>query len=93
MNQKRCSACGAWNHRDNTHCSECGEMLDRRKARIEKLKKEGRLPVVLKETPLLEIKPHYPWYLKLLIYIVKPIYWTFFFIASGIMYLIAWIAA
>lgn len=93
MGQKRCSNCGTWNENEAEKCLECGELLDRKKARIIRLKKEGKLPLKIEPSPLFEIRPEFPWWRKLILYIVRPIYWTFFTIASFILYLIAWIAA
>ena len=93
MAQIKCPSCGAWNDKGTEFCTSCGEQLDARKARLIRLKKEGKLPVKLEPSPMFEIKPEYPWWRKTILYIVRPIYWTFFSIISGIMYLIAWIAA
>lgn len=90
--QIKCSSCGKWNEKGSEHCLHCGELLDRKKADYIRLKKQGKLPKKLKHSPLFEIKETYPWWLKLIIYIVKPIYWTFFGIASVLLYIIAWLA-
>lgn len=93
MAQIKCSSCGEWNERKDEFCSNCGERLDVKKARKIRLKKEGKLPIKLEPSPLFEIKPEFPWWRKAILYIVRPIYWTFFSIISAILYLIAWIAA
>lgn len=93
MAQKKCSSCESWNQQDAKKCSNCGELIDRKKARFERLKKEGKLPKKMEPGPLFEVKSHYPWWKKTLFYVIRPIYWTFFFIVSFILYLIAWVAA
>ena len=93
MAQKICPSCGAWNKQDAEKCSSCGELIDRKKARFEKLKREGKLPLRIEPGPLFEVKPHYPWWKKVIYYIFRPIYWTFFSIVSFILYLVAWVAA
>jgi hypothetical protein len=92
MAQKKCPSCVAWNEANAEKCVHCGELIDRKKADYVRLKKAGKLPIKLEPSPLFEIKEHYPWYLKLLLYIVRPIYWTFFGIISFILYLVAWVA-
>lgn len=93
MAQIRCSNCGTWNDKGKEFCHSCDARLDVRKERFIRLKREGKLPVKLEHSPLFEIKPEFPWWRKTILYIVRPIYWTFFTIVSGIMYLIAWVAA
>jgi uncharacterized membrane protein YvbJ len=93
MAQIKCPSCGTWSNKGTEFCPSCGERLDARKARLIRLKKEGKLPVKLEPSPMFEIKPEYPWWRKAILYIARPIYWTFFSIVSAIMYLIAWIAA
>jgi hypothetical protein len=93
MAQIKCTSCGAWNDKGAEFCTNCDARLDVRKARMIRLKKEGKLPKKLEPSPMFEIKPEFPWWRKTILYIVRPIYWTFFTIVSGIMYLIAWIAA
>ena len=93
MSQIKCNACGTWNKQNIENCSECGEMLDRKKANFIRLAKEGKLPKKLKPSPLFEIKANDPWWKKTILYIVRPIYWTFFGIVSFLLYLVAWVAA
>ena len=92
MAQKKCPSCGAWNEESAEKCSNCGEYIDRKKSDFVRLKKSGKLPLKIEPSPLFEIKAHYPWYLKLVLYIVKPIYWTFFGIISVVLYIVAWVA-
>lgn len=93
MSQKKCPSCGAWNDGSAEKCSSCGELMDRKKAFIIKQKKEGKFVKKIEPGPMFEIKDSYPWWKKGVLYIVRPIFWTFFSIISGIMYLIAWLAA
>lgn len=93
MAEIKCSSCGAWNEKNVEFCASCGSRLDTRKARFIRLKKEGKLPTKLEPSPLFEIKPEFPWWRKAILYVVRPIYWTFFTLISGLIYLIAWIAA
>lgn len=92
MAQKKCPSCGEWNENQAKKCIKCNELLDRKEARVIRLRKEGRLPINIEPSPLFEIKSEFPWWRKLILYIIRPIYWTFFIIIGGILYIVAWVA-
>lgn len=93
MGQKKCPSCGTWNEADAEKCVNCGELIDRKKADYVRLKKQGKLPLEIKTSPIFDIKPHYPWYLKAVLYVIRPIYWTFVAIISVILYFVVWAAS
>lgn len=93
MSQQKCPSCGEWNEFGVEKCTFCGEFMDRKKAFIIKQKKEGKSIKKIEPGPLFEIKADYPWWKKGILYIIRPIFWTFFSIISFFIYIIAWIAA
>jgi hypothetical protein len=93
MGQKKCPSCGKWNDGTKEECAFCGAMLDHKKEVEKKLRLQGRLPKKIEPSPLFEIKPEYPWWRKTILYIVAPIYWTFFGIVSFFVWLVVWAAA
>jgi|GEM_PF-4773919 len=93
MGQKKCVECGCWNEGAVDTCSSCGQLLDTNKKEQVRLKKLGKLPLKIKESQLFEIKPEYPLWRKTILYILRPIYWTFMVIASFFIWLTVWISA
>ncbi len=93
MAQKKCSSCGTWNDASSTECAACGELLDLREKEQVRLKKLGKFPVHVEESALFEIKPEYPLWRKIILYIVRPIYWFFMIIAGFFVWLAVWASA
>ena len=93
MQQKKCPSCGEWNEGDVTVCSFCGKSLDKNVLLFQERKKKGLIPKKVQESELFEIKPHYPLWLKIILYIVRPIYWLFFGIATAAIWFAAWASA
>lgn len=93
MSQKRCSSCGYWNDGSVESCVSCGELLDANKKEQVRLKKLGKLPVHVEESALFEIKAEYPLWRKVILYIVRPIYWLFMIIAGFFVWLAVWASA
>lgn len=93
MSQKRCSSCGFWNDGSLELCVSCGEMLDFREQEQVRFKKSGKLPVHVEESGMFEIKPEYPMWRKVILYIVRPFYWLFMIIAGFFVWLAVWASA
>jgi hypothetical protein len=93
MAQKKCPSCQQWNNHSNPECAHCGALLDYHQESIRKQKQQGKFVKKLEPSPLFEIKPEYPWWRKTILYIVAPIYWTFFGIISFFIWLVVWASA
>lgn len=93
MQEKKCPTCGKWNPGSLTNCSSCGGLLDKNELLFEARKKKGLIKEREPEGELFEIKPEYPWWRKGILYFIRPVYWIFFYIISGFVWLIAWVSA
>lgn len=94
-NQKRCPNCKAWNtySQDDKKCVDCGSLLDKNEIIYQDKKRKGLIPEFPKPRPFLEIKASYPLILRIILHIIRPIYFTFMFIISAILWFVVWAAA
>lgn len=93
--EKRCPNCQSWGTFLETekNCHNCGSLLDKNEIIFEDKKRKGLIPKFPQPRPFLEIKPSYPIILKIILHIIRPIYFTFMFIISAILWLVVWAAA
>lgn len=93
--EKICPNCKKWDnyHPEEKRCKQCGSLIDKNEIIHEDRKKRGLLPKFNKPKPFLQIKASYPWYLKLLIRIVRPIVYVFMLIISMITWFVVWASA
>lgn len=90
----RCSSCGHWNDGSADHCSECNhhlhaERVERKRARDERAEQSGQGW----EVPLIQVKAHYPWYVKPFLYTARAIQVTGLAIGGAIAWSAWWAAA
>ncbi len=93
--EKCCPHCKTWHaySPEDKTCSSCGSLLDKNEIVFEERKRKGLIPEFPKPKPFLEIKDTYPWLLRMILQIVQPIYFTFMFIISAILWFVVWAAA
>lgn len=94
-NEKLCPTCKTWNvyKPEDKNCLNCGSLLDKNEIIYEEKKRKGLIPPFPKPKPFLEIKESYPLILKIVLYIIRPVYFTFMFIISAILWFVVWAAA
>lgn len=94
-NEKLCPNCKTWNvyTAEDKNCLNCGSLLDKNEIIYQEKKQKGLIPPFPKTKPFLEIKESYPLVLKIMLHIIRPIYFTFMFIISSILWFVVWAAA
>jgi hypothetical protein len=93
MAQRKCPHCSTWNEGEQKTCISCDGLLDKNEVLWEERKRKGVLVSPKEHGELFEIKPHYPWIYKVILHIIRPIFWVFMGIISFVAWLIAWIVA
>lgn len=95
QNEKLCPNCQTWSTyvSDEKNCPNCGSLLDKNEIIFEEKKKQGLIPPFPKPKPFMEIKESYPFLLKLVLHVIRPVYFTFMFIISAILWFVVWAAA
>ena len=95
INEKRCPNCQHWAsyNIDEKHCKNCDSLLDKNEIIFKEKERKGLIPKFPEPRPFLEIKTSYPLVLRLLLYIIRPIYFTFMFVISAILWLVIWASA
>jgi hypothetical protein len=93
MQEKKCPSCGEWNKGELSICAYCGKSLDKNELLYQDRKRKGLIRPKVVEGEIFEIKAEYPWWKKALLYFIRPIYWTFFYIVSAIVWLVATVSA
>lgn len=90
----RCASCGHWNEASLTDCSECNEHLHAEKVqRAEARLKHGDAEGNSWEIPIIQVKSHYPWYVKPFLYTARAIQITGLAIGGAIAWSAWWAAA
>ena len=95
LTEKLCPNCKTWNryHNDNKNCVHCCSLLDKNEIIYEDKKRKGLIPPFPQPRPFLEIKDSYPWILRAILHIIRPIYFVFMFVISAILWFVVWAAA
>ncbi len=95
ISEKICPNCKTWSSYsvEERNCVNCGSLLDKNEIIFEEKKRKGLIPAFPKPRPFLEIKDSYPFLFRVVLHIVRPIYFTFMFIISAILWLVVWAAA
>ena len=94
-NEKRCPKCGKWGTYTiaDKVCHHCGSLLDKNEIIYEDKKRKGLIPKFPEPRPFLEIKESYPLIVKIILHIIRPIYFAFMFIVSVVLWLVLWVTA
>jgi hypothetical protein len=95
ISEKLCPNCKIWSSYslEERQCKNCGSLLDKNEIIYQEKKRNGLIPPFPKTRPFLEIKDSYPLVLRLILQILRPIYFTFMFIISAILWFVVWAAA
>jgi len=95
QSEKLCPACKNWGiyKIDEKYCNYCSTLLDKNEIVFEEKKRKGLIPHFPKQKPFMEIKPGYPWLIRVIMHIIRPIYFVFMFVISAILWLVVWAAA
>jgi hypothetical protein len=94
-NEKRCPNCNHWDsyELDEKQCKNCDSLLDKNEIIFVEKERKGLIPKFPEPRPFLEIKESYPLVLRLLLHFIRPIYFTFMFVISAILWLVIWASA
>jgi len=68
-------------------------MLDKNEILFEERKRQGLIPSFPETRPFMEIKDSYPWPIKVILQIVRPVYFTFMFVISALLWFVVWASA
>ena len=93
MNERKCPHCQTWNKGTGAICSACGGLMDKNEVLHQERKRKGLVMPKKTESELFEIKPHYPWFYKVILHIIRPIFWGFMGIVSFVVWFISWVVA
>lgn len=95
VSEKLCPNCKTWSSYsvEDKNCFNCGSLLDKNEIIFEEKKRKGLIPPFPKQRPFLEIKASYPLILRIILHVIRPIYFTFMFVISTILWFVVWAAA
>lgn len=91
----KCPTCEAWRSYlpEQNICHACGSILDKNEILFEERKKKGLIKSFPEPKPFLEIKDSYPWYLKVILHIVRPIYFIVMIMIAFVTWFVTWVVA